>query len=435
MNEIRVSVIIPVYNAERYLSDTLDCVINQTLKEIEIICVDDGSVDRSVEILNHYKVKDDRIKVLYQTEPSAGAALARNMGLKAAKGEYLSFLDADDLFEADMLEKAYYKAKESDADIVAYDAFLYATDKNIDKYSNLVINYGLLQGKEIFNPKDYADSLFNICLGAVWNHMFKRSLIIDNTITFKPIPITDDATFVFLAYAMAEKIAVLKDRLVHYRGDAQGNQTKNYHKHPETAYMPFICLKEELEKRNVFDIYKKGFVRIVIDSVIGYLNFMQDMDSYKKLYLSLRDKYLQELCVYDVYIGREDLVDSIRTLEPEDFLVKKNNFNLYNEECFCLPYEWNKNDRQRVVLYGAGQCGRRIFGRLMDEHNIDVVCWVDKSFMKYNGFVKSPEVISTVEFDCIFVAVLDRNTYKAIKKYILGMGIPEEKIIWVGEQY
>ena len=104
LEEIKISIIMPVYNAEKYLCEALDSVRNQTLKEIEIICVDDGSTDRSVEILSEYQKKDSRIKVLHQTEPSAGAALARNLGLQEARGEYLSFLDADDLFEPDLLE-------------------------------------------------------------------------------------------------------------------------------------------------------------------------------------------------------------------------------------------------------------------------------------------------------------------------------------------
>ena len=105
MSEIKVSVIMPVYNAETYLEEAIECLICQTLKEIEIICVDDGSTDRSLEILEEYSKRDDRIKILHQRNLYAG--VARNNGLKQANGEFVIFLDSDDLFERGLLEKTY----------------------------------------------------------------------------------------------------------------------------------------------------------------------------------------------------------------------------------------------------------------------------------------------------------------------------------------
>ena len=107
----KISVIIPVYNGETYLAQCLDSIIGQTLKEIEIICVNDGSKDRTQQILEKYAEKDSRIQIISQENGGAGAA--RNAGLRIARGEYLSILDGDDFFEPDMLEKAYKKAKES----------------------------------------------------------------------------------------------------------------------------------------------------------------------------------------------------------------------------------------------------------------------------------------------------------------------------------
>ena len=98
---IKVSVIIPVYNSEKYIGTCLDSIINQTLQEIEIICVNDGSTDRTSEILQFYREKDSRIKIIEQE--NAGAGAARNYGLRNSSGEYLSFLDADDFFENDMM--------------------------------------------------------------------------------------------------------------------------------------------------------------------------------------------------------------------------------------------------------------------------------------------------------------------------------------------
>ena len=122
---VKVSVIIPVYNVEPYLKQCMDSVVGQTLKDIEIICVDDGSTDGSLDILREYAAEDNRIQIIEQK--NAGAGAARNNGMRHATGKYLSFLDSDDFFEPRMLEKAYDLAEKDQADFVAYKSDQYHT--------------------------------------------------------------------------------------------------------------------------------------------------------------------------------------------------------------------------------------------------------------------------------------------------------------------
>ena len=117
---IKISVIIPVYNAEKYLRECLDSVIGQALQDIEIICVDDGSTDSSLSVLQKYAAKDTRLKIVVQA--NQGAAAARNVGMAVAQGEYLAFLDADDLYCPEALQTAYACATKSNADMVVFEA-------------------------------------------------------------------------------------------------------------------------------------------------------------------------------------------------------------------------------------------------------------------------------------------------------------------------
>ena len=116
----KISVVVPVYNAEKYIKESLDSIVNQTLKEIEIICVNDGSTDSSLQILKQYATKDNRITILSQPNSRLGAT--RNAGITVAKGQYITFLDADDFFELNMLEKSYEKARLTNSDIVVWRA-------------------------------------------------------------------------------------------------------------------------------------------------------------------------------------------------------------------------------------------------------------------------------------------------------------------------
>ena len=115
---VKVSVVMPVYNVENYIEECLDSLISQTLKEIEIICVDDGSTDGTLNLLYKYEKSDTRVKVIQQQNQYAG--VARNNGMKHAVGEYILFLDSDDFFERTMLEKMYNEAKRTEADLVLW---------------------------------------------------------------------------------------------------------------------------------------------------------------------------------------------------------------------------------------------------------------------------------------------------------------------------
>ena len=137
---IKVSIIIPVYNVERYLPKCLDSVINQTLRDIEIICIDDCSTDGSYEILQEYASKDDRIIVLKQ-ETNQGQGVARNRGIDIAKGEYIGFVDPDDWIELDMYEKMYNQAKNLNSEIVICNINRYNEESKKTKKAQFFENY------------------------------------------------------------------------------------------------------------------------------------------------------------------------------------------------------------------------------------------------------------------------------------------------------
>lgn len=122
-----VSVIVPVHNAEKYLEQCIESILGQTLKNIEVICVNDQSTDGSAAILDGYVEKDPRVSILQS--PGLGAGGARNIGLGVARGKYLSFLDADDFFEPDMLDAAVEQAEKDSSDIVVYGSWVYDTVK------------------------------------------------------------------------------------------------------------------------------------------------------------------------------------------------------------------------------------------------------------------------------------------------------------------
>ena len=211
---IKLSIVAAVYNLEKYLPRCLDALVNQTMQDIEILCVDDGSTDSAPQIIEDYKKKyPDKIKVFHKE--NGGEFTTRNYGLERAQGEYVTFVDTDDYVEPNWAEKLYNAAKENDADLAVcgFERIDLATNKvvatNMTNFGNTV--------KEI-NPKD--DYLLFIN-PAPWNKVYKREKIKD--LRFLPFRGFNDTMFLASCYTRINKIAFVPDVLYHYflRYDSQ----------------------------------------------------------------------------------------------------------------------------------------------------------------------------------------------------------------------
>ena len=258
----KVSVIIPVYNVEPYLHQCLDSVINQTLKEIEIICVDDGSTDASLDILKEYAAKDDRIKVITQKNLYAG--VARNTGLKIAKGRYLSFLDSDDFFELDMLEKMYNKAVFDNSDIVicAWDSYDNTTNRKVKEFK-IKEKYEKLSP---FKPFRIRNKLLDICKPNPWTKLFNREFFIKNNLQFEDCICCNDLTCICLAMCLANKISILNEIFVHYRIAQTNSLTSNRNKNFDAVLYALDALEKKLRQLKIYDIFKITFISKAIVS-------------------------------------------------------------------------------------------------------------------------------------------------------------------------
>ena len=166
MEDIKVSIIVPVYNVARYLGECLDSIINQTLDDIEIICINDGSTDNSLEILEEYAKKDSRIWIF--TIENSGLSLARNYGIKHANGKYVGFVDSDDYINETMFEKLYNSCEQNDLDLAICKISLF-DDKTGEVNNNLsYYNLGIFKGfdKEVFSADDTTSFTCNIVVNA-----------------------------------------------------------------------------------------------------------------------------------------------------------------------------------------------------------------------------------------------------------------------------
>lgn len=311
-NQLKVSVILPVYNVNQYLRQCLNSVLNQTLRDIEVICVDDGSTDESSNILLEYANKDQRLKIV--TQANSGAGAARNKGLEIAKGEYLSFLDADDFFELTMLEEAYAKCKELDADFVVFRSDSYNNDSKQYSQCLWTIKEHLLPQKEIFSYKDIKKDVFKVFNGWAWDKLYKRDFILKNGLCFQEQRTTNDLYFVFVALVVAERVALLKNRiLAHHRRSISDSLSVTREKSWNCFYHALLALKNKLHDLDIYDELKQSFINYALHFSLWNLNTIQGL-TYEKLYNKLRDCYFDELGITDY---------------PEDFFYNKGEYAQY----------------------------------------------------------------------------------------------------------
>ncbi len=285
----KVSVVIPVYNTEKYLKQCVDSLINQTLKDIELIFVDDGSKDNSVNIINEYKEKDSRIRLLTQKNLYAGTA--RNNGMKTAIGEYIIFLDSDDFFDLDMLESMYNKAVSDNADVCICSAKKFDDSTGEITYLPSYLNTKLLPDSLPFSADDVRERIFGFTSPAPWNKLYKTDFVKANAIQFQPIKKTNDLFFTFSNLALAERITYVNKPFVNYRfGNSSSLQGQKSALSTE-FYDALTGLKNELKKRGLFAEFEKSYVNRALSVSLYVLSRTSDKENYIKLASLLKNKY------------------------------------------------------------------------------------------------------------------------------------------------
>jgi glycosyltransferase involved in cell wall biosynthesis len=260
-----ISIIIPIYNTQKYISKCLDALIAQTFKDIEILCIDDGSTDNSLNILQEYEKKDGRIKVF--TQENSGPATARNVGLQNAKGKYIMFCDSDDWYESAMCEDMHNCIEKENVDIVMCDCNIVDTQSKHSRTSGDG-DYAMLKLKDFHNISDDCSLMLNLIL---WNKIFKKSLIDRYDISFPNGYLHDDDSFIRQYLSVALSYFGLDKRLYNYvfrknsimdKTFSLNDNPKKFDKFHSLSYFYFF-----LVKNNLFELKSKYFLQCLANDM------------------------------------------------------------------------------------------------------------------------------------------------------------------------
>ena len=285
-----VSIIMPVYNTEKYLREALNTVLAQTMTDIEVLCVDDGSTDSSLDTLHEYAAKDPRVTVFTQDHQFAGAA--RNLGIKHAVGKYLLFLDSDDIFDPQLAAKSYARAEETSVDICVFGGERYYEDTG-ERIPQPHFCRADLCPKKVFSASDCPDSIFLITGSGPCNKLYRREFITGEGIEFQNLRSAEDVSFVLTAMACAKRITLLNEVLFSYRQHSASLQ-HTLSSDPLTFYAAQCELRNRLTARGLYEPLENAFSAFSADNCIFNLNITKSIPDFVKVYNCIRNQAIPE---------------------------------------------------------------------------------------------------------------------------------------------
>lgn len=381
---LKVSIIVPVYNTEQYLRRCLESIRNQTLRDIEIICVDDGSTDKSPEILEEYAQKDSRIRVLHKK--NEGLVAARKSGIQAATGIYAGYVDSDDWIDSDMYECLYQTASDTNADLVTCGYFLEGnyTTIHLDNVEEGFYPEGrmvYLRDNTIYKLESKETGI----RGGLWCKLFKTEMLkkVQSSIP-DDISIAEDKVCLLKYILECSSVYVRKKPFYHW------------------------CIRE-----NSMSHESKNSYLLNVQSVYDYLQVLYRHPNFSEFMRCQAEIYLVEL----LFLG----------------INKRMGFQNRNM-LWIDPYWLNQlPENARIILYGAGELGEKYLKQMGTRPDLKYLFCVDsnyKELSKKEFPVEMPQKIAASDFDYIVITIKNREKAMKIREELLGRKIKEEKIIW-----
>ncbi|MCH5281265.1 MAG: glycosyltransferase family 2 protein [Lachnospiraceae bacterium] len=387
-----VSVIVPIYNAEKCLYQCIKSILDQTYADIEVVLVNDGSTDNSLEICRSFADNDSRIKIIDQE--NGGIVSARKAGLLASSGKYIGWVDADDWIEEDYIRQLVKAQREGDADIVAAGHYRVMGDKENKAFNN--IPTGTYSPEMILSNMLYYGEFFKFGIYSyLWNKLFKRDILekvllgIDEYISG-----LEDAATVYPGILEAKKIAVTDICCYHYVQNP-GSFVRSTRKDDKEYLKAF------------YDHMYKAFKNKGVDHIL-----VPQLDMYYKFLVLTR-----KIDLFDLHCP---VLDKNTVLYPYGGIKKG-----------C-----------RVVIYGAGVMGEKLVQCMNQEQIAVPVLWVDQNYSYYQSWgmeVEHPQKLASLnesDYDHILIANAVSKTAQQIRSYLVEqLSIPGDKIRWLSQDF
>lgn len=343
-----VSVIIPVYNVEKYLPKCLDSLLGQTMANIEVVCVDDASTDCSGKILEQYAARDGRVK-FFSSDGNAGPGRARNLGLEKAAGEYVMFCDPDDWFEPDAVETAYRRIAENGNDFAYFNTYIYMEDsgrQNADAHR--LAPFAEVFGKPALRLHELTPPF--IRTSESWYKIYRKKFLDENGIRFAGLRLCEDIPFFMKAVVSADTVSVEKRPLYYHL--MRSNSLISDYSNWRDSLTAFKQGYEIIGGSEHAETFYRSFLPYCINSLIFWYNRFTAMNN------KLRKDFYREMREFFRFIDERHDVGSLKNTKLDEFkrIVRRSWLRQRTGELFSRLFGVEKGARHRTVIV----CGIRI---------------------------------------------------------------------------
>lgn len=386
----KVSVIVPIYNSEQYLKRCLDSIVSQTLKEIEILCIDDGSTDSSVKIVEQYIKKDNRIK-LYKNIENKGISYSRNLGIEKSSVDVIGFVDSDDTIDKDMYKKLYSKIKTTNSQIVLAN-FNYLDENS--KIYKVFDKFKDEQSKEYIFSKTLANDFSpSACIG-----LYKKEVFLKTNITYPINRNYEDAATTYKLIYNSTSISIIEDKLYQYYDNPESITRAITKKHIEDLIFVIDDSYDFLVFNNIYDEYQKEFIARK-QSLFNYQIYKLSKYSTDTTTLYNLINYLWDFI--DLYLDNDELHFSkklvwihkcVHILKGDKYYISlfldrfsdiveeyiKNSLNNTLELSYNIIKQLFKDDIKKVYLYGAGDIAQKLIPEI-EKIDIEILGIIDSN--------------------------------------------------------
>ena len=331
---VKVSVILPVYNVSEYLRQCMDSIVGQTLKDIEIICVDDGSTDDSLEILKEYEDTFDLTMTLWSIDDFGGWKEAQETHFSDGgvfdqiyEGQTAEDIDSDDFFEPDMLEKAYEKGKSSNAQVVVFRSDQYREDLNEFVQVKWTLREKQIPPYRPMNCRSFTGNIFKVFVGWAWDKLFERKFVEENHLKFQQIRTSNDMLFVFSALAFAQRMEIVDLVLAHQRRNNPNSLSNTREKSWDCFHTALNALKDALTAHGNFWEFEQDYINYALHFSLWHLDTITGAKK-EVLFNKLKNEWFAEFGI--------DSLPAERFYDKKEYAkylkIKSNEFNAYYEE-------------------------------------------------------------------------------------------------------
>ncbi len=432
MHDIVISVVVPIYRVEKYISECVESILSQSFPNFELILVDDGSDDKCGEICNFYAEKDDRIVVIHKE--NEGLSCARNAGIEIARGEYIAFIDGDDSVNKDFLAVLYGLCVENNCRIGMCN-FLFTEENSVKLDRQKKEKTEVITGKQAVDRS--CTGTGSLMFTLPWNKLYHKSLFRD--VRYPAGKIHEDDYTTWKLLWKSEYIAITNLYLYYYLQRPDSIMGK-----------PFE--KKRLDRLDAFEekiafLNHHGMTRAYEWLVITYYRLLWETHVLVRTNISDQDAILEDISARVAYFKEAivnfddmNIIEKNRIFYPyADEETKKSLVCRYGsewlyrqKESFLFPFQ-QVEKRKKIALYGAGEVGKAFCLQLMTTGYGEVSLWVDerwRTIAKQFGNVRPVDTLLRSKYDVLVIAISNPEYAVEIKDNLVNWGVPEQKIVW-----